>query len=175
MGSTMATSPRRPNRGFAPDLFARLGRFAVRRRWAIVVVWAVVLLGAIPLAPQVVGQLRAGGFILDDLESARAKTLLQDELGVPPSAVVVVLHSDTALAGTPEFEAPAAEAIRNVPVAPYVVRIVPHTLAARQVSLDRHTAYDVVFLSIAPDDSPASLPGIRAAISSRNRLVISSE
>ena len=164
MGATMATSPRRPNRGFAPDLFARLGRFAVRRRWAIVVVWAVVLLGAIPLAPQVVGQLRAGGFILDDLESARAKTLLQDELGVPPSAVVVVLHSDTTLAGTLEFETPATQAIRRVSSAPYVVRIVPHTLAPRQVSLDRHTAYDIVFLSIAPDDSPAALPGIRAAM-----------
>src|SRR6476660_1995145 len=68
------------------DPFARLGRFAVRRRWAIVVVWAVILLVAIPLAPQVVGKLRAGGFILDDLESARAKALLQEELGVPPSA-----------------------------------------------------------------------------------------
>jgi putative drug exporter of the RND superfamily len=160
----MATSPKRRNRVVAPDLFARLGRFAVRRRWAIVAVWVVVLLGAIPLAPQVVGELRAGGFILDDLESARAKALLQDELGVPPSAVVVVLHSDAATAGTPAFEAAAAEAIRRVPKAPYVVRIVPHTLAARQVSLDLHTAYDIVFLSIAPDDSPAALPGIRAAL-----------
>jgi len=146
------------------DLFARLGRFAVRRRWAIVAVWTVVLLGAIPLAPRVVGELRAGGFILDDLESARAKTLLQQELGAPPSAVVVVLHSDTALAGTPAFETAAAEAIRRVPEAPYVVRILPHTLAPRQVSIDRHTAYDVVFMSIGPDDSPAALPGIRAAL-----------
>ena len=160
----MATSPKRRNRAWAPELFARLGRFAVRRRWAIVAVWAIVLLGAIPLAPQVVGELRAGGFILDDLESARAKALLQDELNVPPSAVVVVLHSDVELAGTPAFEAAAADAIRQVPNAPYVVRIVPHTLAARQVSLDRHTAYDIVFLSISPDDSPAALPGIRAAL-----------
>ncbi|HEX5825608.1 MAG TPA: MMPL family transporter [Candidatus Limnocylindrales bacterium] len=160
----MATSPRRRSRVFAPNLFARLGRFAVRRRWAILLVWGVVLLGAIPLAPQVVGELRAGGFILDDLESARAKALLQDELDVPPSAVVVVLHSDTAVAGTPQFEEPAAEAIRRIPDAPHVVRIVPHTLASRQVSVDGHTAYDIVFLSIAPDDSPAALPGIRAAL-----------
>ena len=160
----MTTSPKPRTRAFAPNVFARLGRFAVRRRWAIVVVWAVVLLGAIPLAPQVVGQLRAGGFILDDLESARAKALLQQELGAPPSAVVVVLHSDTALAGTPAFEAAAADAIRHVPEAKYVVRILPHTLAPRQVSQDRHTAYDVVFLSIAPDDSPAALPGIRSAL-----------
>jgi RND superfamily putative drug exporter len=143
------------------DPFARLGRFAVRRRWAIVLVWAVILLVAIPLAPRVVGVLRAGGFILDDLESARAKALLQTELASPPSAVVVVYHSDVATAGTPAFELPAAAAIQRVPEAPYVVRILPHALSPRQVSNDGHTAYDIVFLSIAPDDSPAALPGIR--------------
>src|SRR4029078_7694954 len=106
----MATSPKRRNRAWAPELFARLGRFAVRRRWAIVAfravglvgrrraivaVWAIVLLGAIPLAPQVVGELRAGGFILDDLESARAKALLQAELETPPSAGGLLLHHET--------------------------------------------------------------------------------
>jgi RND superfamily putative drug exporter len=148
-------------RGSASDPFARLGRFAVRRRWAIVLVWAVILLVAIPLAPRVVGVLRAGGFILDDLESARAKSVLQAELATPPSAVVIVYHSDVAVAGTPAFETPAAAAAEHVPDAPYVVRIVPHTLSPRQVSTDGHTAYDIVFLSIAPDDSPAALPGIR--------------
>ena len=90
--------PQRRNDGggrrSASDPFARLGRFAVRRRWAIVLVWAVILLVAIPLAPRVVGVLRAGGFILDDLESARAKSVLQAELATPPSAVVIVYHSD---------------------------------------------------------------------------------
>ncbi len=146
--------------GRSTDPFARLGRFAVRRRWSIVLVWAVILIVAIPLAPRVVGVLRAGGFILDDLESARAKTLLQTELATPPSAVVVVFHSDTGTAGTPVFETAAAAAIRQIPEAPYVDRILPHTLSPRQVSADGHTAYDIVFLSIAPDDSPAALPGI---------------
>src|SRR5258707_14981738 len=152
------------------DPFARLGRFAVRRRWAIVVVWAVILLVAIPLAPRVVGVLRAGGFILDDLESARAKALLQAELATPPSAVVIVYHSDVAIAGTPDFETAAAVAAARIPEAPYVVRIVPHTLSPRQVSTDGHTAYDVVFLSIAPDDSPAALPGIRERLGQPARL-----
>ncbi|MBA2718791.1 MAG: MMPL family transporter [Chloroflexi bacterium] len=163
----MDTSPKgrktasRPKGQPSPDAFARLGRFAVRRRWAIVLVWAVILLVAVPLAPRVVGVLRAGGFIRDDLESARAKTLLEAELGVPPSAVVVVLHSATTRAGDPAFETAAAAAIARLPGAPHVVRILPHTLNPRQVSSDGHIAYDIVFLSIAPDDSPAALPGIR--------------
>ena len=152
-----AHDPGRPS----PDPFARLGRFVVRRRWAIVLVWAAILVAAIPLAPRVPSVLRAGGFILDDLESARAKTLLQDELATPPSAVVIVFHSDTAVAGTAPFETAAAAAVAKVPEAPYVVRVLPHGLSPRQVSADGHTAYDIVFLSIAPDDSPAALPGIR--------------
>src|SRR6185369_14804842 len=122
----------------ASDSFARLGRFVVRRRWWVVAAWAIGLAVALPLAPRVVGELRAGGFILDDLESARAKAVLQEELGTPPSAVVVVLHSDAATAGTPAFEGPAAAAIASLPQAPGVVRILPHTLSPRQVSADGH-------------------------------------
>ena len=72
--------------------FDALGRFAVRRRWWIVAAWAVVLLAALPFAPRAPAALSAGGFILDDLESARAKQLLQDELGVEPSAFVLAVH-----------------------------------------------------------------------------------
>src|SRR4051794_33589846 len=101
MASAMPTSPGHDQPvDPARDPFARLGRLAVRRRWWIVGAWALVLLAALPLAPRVVGSLRAGGFILDDLESARAKALLQTELNTPPSAVVVVLSSDIATAGT---------------------------------------------------------------------------
>ena len=157
MSTPIPSEPGQPPRG----PFAALGRFAARRRWPIVIAWAVVLLVALPFAPRAAGALRAGGFILDDLESARAKATLQDELGAPPSAVVVVFHSDSLLAGTPAFEAAAAEAVAGVAGAPYVARVVPHTLATRQVSADRHTAYDVVLLTIAPDDSPAALPGSR--------------
>ena len=141
--------------------FDRLGRFVVRRAWWVVGAWVALLLVAIPFAPQVPGQLSAGGFILDDLESARAKALLESELGVPPSALVIVFSSPTLEAGTPAFEAAAAGAIRDIPGAPHVARVVSHSLSPRQVSADRHTAYDVVFLDLPPDDSPDALPILR--------------
>ncbi|MEO5885049.1 MAG: MMPL family transporter, partial [Candidatus Limnocylindrales bacterium] len=107
------------------------------------------------------GALSAGGFILDDLESARAKTLLEDELGAPPSALVVVFSSPTLEAGSPPFELAAAEAMRDVPDAPHVAQVISHLLQPRQVSADRHTAYDVVFLDLPPDDSPEAVPILR--------------
>src|SRR5580765_4050300 len=164
MGRTMSPSPSRGGRRGPDGFFARLGRVCVRRRWWIVGVWLAVLAIAAPLAPSVVGKLRAGGFILDDLESARAKALLQEKLNTPPSALVVVLHSDSAVAGSPAFETAAALAVRDVAQAPFVVSVFSHTLAPGQVSADGRTAYDIVFLSNPPDDSPAALPGIAARL-----------
>ncbi len=146
--------------------FDRLGRFVVRRAWWVVAAWAALLLIAIPFAPQVPGKLSAGGFILDDLESARAKTLLERELGAPPSALVIVFSSPTLEAGMPAFEVAAAAAIADVPATPHVARVVSHLLAPRQVSADRHTAYDIVFLDLAPDDSPKALPLLRERLHS---------
>jgi RND superfamily putative drug exporter len=160
----MAASPLRRIRRGPDEFFARLGRFCGRRRWWIVASWLVILAVATPLAPNVVGKLRAGGFILDDLESARAKALLQVKLDLPPSALVIVFHSDTTRAGTPAFETAAALAVRDVAQAPFVVSVFSHTLAPRQVSVDGRTAYDIVFLSSPPDDSPAALPGIAARL-----------
>jgi RND superfamily putative drug exporter len=141
--------------------FERLGRFVVRRAWWIVGAWALLLLAALPLAPQVPGALSAGGFILDDLESARAKALLGTELDLPPSALVIVFSSPTLEAGTPAFELAAADAVRDIPTAPHVARVVSHLLSPRQISADRHTAYDIVFLDLPPDDSPEALPILR--------------
>ncbi|HEY6013415.1 MAG TPA: MMPL family transporter, partial [Candidatus Limnocylindrales bacterium] len=152
--------------------FDRLGRFVVRRARWVVAAWAVVLVVAVPLAPRVSGQLSAGGFILDDLESARAKALLGTELGAPPSALVIVLSSETLTAGTPAFEAAAAAATRDVATAPHVARVVSHLFAPRQVSPDGHTAYDVVFLDLPADDSPDALPILRERLRPEPELTV---
>jgi putative drug exporter of the RND superfamily len=141
--------------------FDRLGRFVVRHARWVVAVWAAIILLALPFAPQAPDALRAGGFIRDDLESARAKALLEQELGSPPSALVVAFHSDRLLAGTPAFETAAASAMADVPTAPHVVRVISHLLQPRQISADRHTAYDVVLLDLPADDSPDALPILR--------------
>jgi RND superfamily putative drug exporter len=140
--------------------FDRLGRFTVRRRWWIVAAWAALLLLAVPFAPQAPSALSAGGFILDDLESARARQVLQDELGLEPSAFVLVYTSDTLTAGTPGWLAAVTEATRDVATAPHVTRVLSHVLAPRQVSADGRTAYDIVFLDLPPDDSPDAIPPV---------------
>jgi putative drug exporter of the RND superfamily len=144
--------------------FERLGRWCARHSWFVVAAWALLVGLSVPFAIQAPSALSAGGFIRDDLESAQAKALLQREIGVAEAAVVIVLHSDTARAGEPAFEAAAAAAIANVPRAPYVRIVLSHALNTRQVSVDGHTAYDVVLLHLSADESPRALPGLRAAL-----------
>jgi RND superfamily putative drug exporter len=129
-----------------------------------VIAWAAFVVLSIPFALQTPGVLSAGGFIRDDLESAQAKALLQAEIGVSEAAVVVVFHSDTARAGEPAFEAAAAAAIVDVPSAAYVRTVLSHLLSTRQVSADGRTAFDIVLLDLAADESPKALPGLRAAL-----------
>ncbi len=144
--------------------FERLGRWVARRRWWVVGVWSVLLVMAVPLALQTSGALRSGGFIHPGLESAQAKQILHDEIGVPEAAVAIVLHSPTLVAGEPAFEAAALQATAGVAGARHVAGVVSHLLSTTQVSADGHTAYDLVYLDLPADDSPLALPDIRAAL-----------
>jgi RND superfamily putative drug exporter len=144
--------------------FERLGAFVVRRRRAIVVAWLLLFLIALPLAPRAPGALVPGGFQLEDLESARARAVLEHELGIPPSALVLVAHSDTALAGEPAFESDVAGVVARVRAAPHVVAITGHLDDPRQISADRHTAFEVVWFDLPPDRSPDAVPAVREAL-----------
>ena len=146
--------------------FERLGRLVHRRRRWVIAGWAVVLLVALPLAPRAASALRAGGFTLDRLESAQARSLLERELGLPSSALVLVYTSATESAGSPTFEATTRAAAAAIARAPHVTGLLSHSLAPDQVSADRTTAYDIVLLDLAPDDSPDALPGVRAQLAS---------
>ncbi len=145
-------------------IFERIGRAAHHHRWSIIAAWLVLLASATPLLPGVAGALRPGGFVADWLETSRARATLETELDFPPSAVVVVFHSETLRAGSLEFERAAAEAIRDLPAAPHVRGIRSHLVAPRQVSADGRTAFDVVLLDLPADDSPQALPEIEARL-----------
>jgi RND superfamily putative drug exporter len=144
-----------------------------RHRRLVVASWIVLVLLAIPFAPRAGSVLRAGGFTLDTLPSAQARAVLGSELHVPPSALVVLFHSPTLTAGSPVFEAAAASAVAAVPKAQHVVSVLSHLAAPSQVSADGHTAYDIVFLDLSPDDSPAALGPVGQALGPAPGLEVS--
>jgi putative drug exporter of the RND superfamily len=146
------------------NLFHRLGLAAARHRYIVIAAWVALLVVAVPFAPQLPGALKSGGFTLNDLEASRARHELA-ELNVPPSAMVIVLQSETnARAGDPAFESAAASAVSRVSHAQHVTGVLSHVLSPRQVSADRKTVYEIVTLDLDPDDSPAALEPVEDAI-----------
>ncbi len=77
-----------PRRG----IFERVGRFCARRPWIVVSVWGVLFLLALPIAPRAADVLRPGGFSLDTLPASQTTHLLEQRIGLPPSALVIVIH-----------------------------------------------------------------------------------
>ncbi|MGI8928435.1 MAG: MMPL family transporter [Candidatus Limnocylindrales bacterium] len=147
------------------SLFHRLGLFCARHRWAVIAAWIVLLAVAVPFAPRLPAVLRSGGFSLNDLEASRARQVLETQLNVPPSAMVILIESQTdARAGEPAFETAAAQALARVPTADHVAGLLTHQLAPRQISADRKTVYEIVALDLPPDDSPLALEPVREAI-----------
>ena len=104
------------------------------------------------------------GFDVPTLESARSRALLEAEIGAPPSALVLAISSETLVPGTIAFETAAASATSGVATAPHVTAIRSHLIAPSQVNVEAKIVYDVVLLDLKPDDSPAALEGIQAAL-----------
>jgi RND superfamily putative drug exporter len=145
--------------------FERLGHFVARRRWWVVAAWVLLGLVALPIAPQAPSALQHGGFTAEGLESATARRLLETQIGLPTSALVIVAESTTDLrAGDMEFEAAVANALSRVPDAEHVTGILTHRIAQRQVSGDGRVVYAVVTLDLAPDRSPDALEPVQAAL-----------
>ena len=153
---------RRVTRRLPP--FERLGAFVHAHARLVIGAWVLIVLCALPFAPQAPGALQAGGFDLPTLESARSRAALESELGAPPSALVLAISSSTLTPGTPQFEAAAQRAVAGVANAPHVVGSRSHLIAPTQVNVEKKIVYDVILLDLKPDDSPAALEGIQAAL-----------
>ena len=144
--------------------FERLGAFVHAHARLVIGAWVLIVLCALPFAPQAPGALQAGGFDLPTLESARSRAALESELGAPPSALVLAISSSTLTPGTVEFETAAQRAVAGVARAPHVVGSRSHLIAPTQVNVEKKIVYDVILLDLKPDDSPAALEGIQAAL-----------
>ncbi len=141
-------------------MFYSLGRFAYRRRWTIIAAWILLLIAGTPLIPQAASQLQFGGFSSPRMESEQARKLLEDNLGLQPSSLVVLFNSPTLTADDAAFSDQVAYAMAEVAGAPGVDRIVDHLTNPRQVSRDRHTVYELVVLKVDDEAAARSLQAI---------------
>ncbi len=134
-------------------MFERLGRWVYRRRLWVIAAWVLAALVSLPALLQVTDVLKVGGFTHEGLEAAQVRSRLERELGFPPVAVVVNFHSDTLTADDPEFNRQVRVALSDLEQMPEVTGITYHTQVPAQVSRDRHTVFEVVGLTVDPEES----------------------
>lgn len=135
-------------------MFYSLGRSTYRYRWAILLVWALLLVVSAPLIPEAPRLLQFGGFTSERMESVQAEALLRRHLGARPNSLVVLFTSPTLTVDDPEFTRGVSYSLAGIRDVPEVEAVVDHLTNPRQISRDRHTAYELVVLG--PDEEDAA-------------------
>src|ERR671912_2576104 len=154
-------------------MFSFLGRMAYRWRWAILIVWGAALLLSLPVLPRVAGSLKVGGFSSPNTEAARAREVLQRELGFAPSTLLVVYQSDTLNADDPAFQTAIDRSLARVRTLPSVTGIILPSADPNLVSDDGDTAYAIAGLSAGPEEAQRVVPEFEAALVPQDEVRIS--
>ncbi|HJQ28419.1 MAG TPA: hypothetical protein VJ827_03710, partial [Rubrobacter sp.] len=66
-------------------VFHRVGVFAYRFRWAILLIWGALLISSAFFAPELSGRLKGGGFEGSNSEAERVQDLMTGEFGLSPA------------------------------------------------------------------------------------------
>jgi putative drug exporter of the RND superfamily len=146
------------------DIFYRFGECVYRGRWLVLIAWLSLFLACIPLAPKFISSFKAIGFTDPHSASAKANTILNDKLGFSYNQFIIMYHSDTLLATHGVFSHEVETSLAGLKNFPIKHQIVYPSVANKQISADKHTAYAVVLLKSEQEVDPKSLAQFKAAI-----------
>src|SRR6476659_3853345 len=116
----------------------------VRWRWQVVALWGILLLAALPILSKVDEPLKVGGFSSPNTEAARARAVMEQELGATASQIVVIFQSDSLNASGSEFQDQVKSALAGIDQFPNVVDVILPAQDQHLVSGDGTTAYALV-------------------------------
>jgi RND superfamily putative drug exporter len=118
----------------------RLGRYTATHFRVVLIGWAVVAVGLGFLAPKVEKALSGAGWETSGSQSVQARQLIDKNFnGLSSYGLMVVVHSPTAVAGDPSFDATVAAVERKLR-GDRAVRVVVPPRPGASVSPDGHTA-----------------------------------
>jgi len=146
-------------------VFAALGHWVFRWRWAIIGVWVVLLATALPLAPRAGAALK-GGFGEVDTEARRALRLLERDLGLTPTVHTLVYHSDRLTVDDPAFRQEAQDSLQRLAALPAFHHLVTYLNSPNPylVSGDRHTTYALLWMELSGDEGLERVGEVRQAL-----------
>ncbi|HEV2106659.1 MAG TPA: MMPL family transporter [Thermomicrobiales bacterium] len=153
-------------------MFGFLGRMAFRLHWLIVGVWAVVLVAAVPAVLHLDEVLKVGGFSSPEVESARAREMLERKVGLPPSQMVVLYQSDTLPAHGPAFLRQVEDSLRDVRDLPFVTDVLLPSEDDSLIAPSGRLAYALVGLNLPPEDAQRAVEPFERAMQAQPDLEI---
>jgi RND superfamily putative drug exporter len=153
-----------------PFVFALIGRSAVRWRWVVIAAWVALVAVALPFLPRVEEPLEVGGFSSPDTEAARARAVLQDDLGFAPSQMLLVFRSETIPADSPRFLDQVRSTVVGVRSLPNVTDVLLPDDNPGAISPDNDTAYALVGLDLPPEEAQRLVPAFEAALGDPGEL-----
>ncbi len=145
-------------------MFGFIGRNAYRWRWLIIALWCCLLIATLPILPRIDDPLKVGGFTSPDTESSRARAVLEAELGLAPSTVVVIFRSDTIDASDDAFLDQIEAAIDPVRAFPGVTEVLLPSEDADLISPDGRVAYAAIGLDQPPEEAQRDVEAFEARI-----------
>ena len=149
-------------------LFAALGRFAYRRRRAIVALWLLAFVPALVATTHLPGRLKGGGYTRDDSPAKRAEDLQRERLTLGTSTVTLVFSSDDLPATGTRFQALQERALGRVSpeTLPGLARVDTATSTGWSdlVSDDGHASLALLEFDLSLDATQELLPKLRELI-----------
>jgi RND superfamily putative drug exporter len=148
--------------------FHRLGVFAYRFRWGILVLWAGLLIASAFFAPDLSERLKGGGFEGSNSEAERVQDLMSEEFGVSPATLIVVFEGDGLSARGEEFrrvEERALDEVREMPEVRYVTTYAD-TRDPNFISEDGKKAYAAIAFNVSLDETRNLVDEVRSKVRS---------
>ena len=111
-------------------------------------------------APGIMSHLKAGGFSDTGSESTEGFRILEEELGLSPSSLTVVFHSETLTVDESLFAQQVDAALMDITGMPQVREVITffNSGIPRMVSDDRYTTYASIGMNVGLDEARAIMP-----------------
>ena len=162
---------RGPARRGGHSVFYRLGAFAVRRRWIVLVVWVLVFLAVSPLLGKLNARLSQGGFEVPGSQSDQVRRAIETEFkGQFEFTDLLVLHSDSVSAQDAQFHQ-TFDAVRAALLNAPGVGAVTDAYASqeRSISSDGHTLTATVGLTDNQNEALRHADTLNAAVAKESK------
>jgi RND superfamily putative drug exporter len=149
-------------------VFHRVGVFAYRFRWAILLFWGVLLISSAFFAPELSGRLKGGGFEGSNSEAERVQDLMTGEFGLSPATLTVVFTGDGTPARSEEFQKDQEKALAGVRKLDNVRYVGSYAGSkdSRFISEDGKKSYAVIAFDISIDETRNAVDEVRRKVRS---------